>query len=188
MADAGLIVLGVLTLLIWIFGFIPFVCFHLLRFFNFRFDITLSKRYPQITLITCISLIIWQLMYILEVIQYFFNGGDGFRIAFAWLEIPCNFIFSCSILWRFWLTYYDLQFAMSTSKREWQKFIDTDAQYDNWYFKNRKTYGDYIWTKKRFIIGTIGIIILYYLLLSIYIYIYFANMRHINIYIICTVQ
>ena len=164
MADAGLVVIGVITLLIWLFGYIPFICFHLLRFYNFRFDITLSKRYPNITLITVASLIIWILMFVLEIIRLFFDGPAVFETIFDFVNIGIYFVFSCSILWRFWLSYYDIQFSIATSSREWQIYIDTDPQYDNWYFKNKKTYGDYTWTKMRFLIGTTILVVIFVLM------------------------
>ena len=175
MASAALIAIGVITLLIWLFGFIPFICFHLLRFYNFRYDITLSKRYPKITLITISALLFNIIIFVLEVVRLFFDGPIILEEIFDFINIGANFVFACSILWRFWLSYYDIQFSISTSSREWQKFIDTDAQFDNWYFKNRKRYGDYTWTKKRFIIGTTALIIIYILLLSSFFHRTFAT-------------
>ena len=161
MADGGLVAIGVITLLIWMIGYVPFICFHTLRFYNFRYDITLSKRYPRITLITITAFLVYIIVLTLDVIRLFFDGPQAFENIFDIMNLGTYFVFSCSILWRFWLSYYDIQFSIATSEREWQKYVNTEAQYDNWYFKNRKSYGDYTWTKMRFLIGTTILIVLY---------------------------
>jgi len=164
MAQTALVVVGVFTLLIWFFGYVPFLCFHLLRFRNFRLDVTLSKRYPQITVITVTALIAWLLSFLFEIVYHFFGGWPLLESIYDWISIPVYFVFACSIVWRFWLSYYDIQFSISTSSREWQKFINTDAQFDNWYFRHRKRYGDYRWTKLRVMMATTLFIILFILI------------------------
>ncbi len=185
MAGAVHLTIGVLTLLIWLLGYIPFISLHLLRFYNFRGDITLSKRYPTITLITVISLVLWIVIFILEIVRFFFGGATILEDIFDFLNIIFNFIFACTILWRCWLSYYDIRFCIATSSREWQQFIKYDAQFKNWYFQKRKTYGDYTWTKKRFAIGTTLLIILFILMYAVTIYCFrnVANLRIIFVYI-----
>eukprot|EP01083_Nonionella_stella_P059401 155404_1 len=166
MANAGHIVLGVFTLLVWLFGYLPYILFHLIRFYNFRRDMTLSKRHPDITLYSVCFIVLWILVLILEIVRFFFGAPKIIEEIFDFLNIVVYFLFSCSILWRFWLLYYGIQFSVSASSREWQKFIDTEAQNDNWYFKKKRTYGDYTWTRKRFFIAT-AILIIVFVLISI---------------------
>lgn len=75
-----------------------------------------------------------------------------------------QFIYSCSILWRFWLSHFDIELSVAVSSREWQRFIDERAQFDNWYFRKQSTFGDYSWTKRRFLWGTVLIIVFFILL------------------------
>ena len=87
MADLFLIIIGALSLAIWFLLYIPFIAYHLLRVYNFRSDVTLSKRYPVITVITVICIILWFLSFALDIIRLFFDGPQQFGTIFFALNV-----------------------------------------------------------------------------------------------------
>lgn len=114
---------------------------------HFLYDMTLSKRYWTITIMTVGTAMLWMLFFVLDVIRYFLDGPSSIENIYDTLTVILNFLFS-----------------ISTSSREWQQFMDTNAQSANWYFQHRKTYGDYNWTKRRWAAGTAAFILLFILL------------------------
>merc|ERR1719427_165795 len=161
MADLVSVLVGAVSLVLWICVYIPFIAYHLLRMYNFRGDITLSKRYPAITVVTVSCIIVWILSFSLEVTRLFFDGPSILGTVYNVAAPVFSFSYSCSIWWRFWLSHFVIEFSVSTASQKWQQFIDQKAQHKNWYFLNKETYGDYTWTKKRFLAVTALLVVVF---------------------------
>lgn len=89
------------------------------------------------------------------------------RVLWTVLEIlnelcfnPFYFITALSILCRYWLIYYDLQFNHSCSNLKWKECISSninDLKKDKWFIGHRETYGNTSYLMKRLFI-IVGII------------------------------
>ena len=145
--------------------YIPLLSYYLWKFNRMKEAPFLQNRYPQLTILTVISLIC----------ALIFGSGCGFLyingLDHKWLLIVLFFIlmsfslFTHSIMVRIWLLYFKTRINKALLNDEWQSIINEfkNVQEDPcpaenanaFYLTNRKTYGNYQWMKKKLVKGLI---------------------------------
>ncbi len=114
-----------------------------------RYDPTFKSRLSHITLITIASVIIHMIVssiYLLEL-----GGYIPFNMEV--IQYIPYFILSYSLLLRFGLYHFQIQFEYLTDNQEWKAIIDGNMHEEmktDWYLTNKSTYGSWKWLIKRF--------------------------------------
>lgn len=145
--------------------YIPILTYNLCKFNKMKQMPWLQNRYPQLTILTVISLIS----------SLIFGSGCGFLyingLNHKWLFIVLFFIlmsfslFTHSIVTRIWLLYFKTRINKALLNDQWQSIINEfknvqkeacpSENANAFYLTNRKTYGNYHWMKKKLIKGLI---------------------------------
>ena len=116
-----------------------------------------QKRYPKIVLFESILAIIIMLCYIptYNVITFkidTFKEEREYIFIFTFLFYPlCHGVTFCEVC-RLWLICYDMNYSHFTANNSWKSQINQQFGIKNWWAKHRKSYGNYEYITKRFII------------------------------------
>ena len=51
-----------------------------------------------------------------------------------------------TLVWRYWLVYYDIKFARSTSHSKWKSILNPKNDQQAWFIVNKSTFGNIKWT------------------------------------------
>ena len=159
--------LGV-AICILIFVFLPFSIYYSWKIYRYRYSIIVHKRFPYLILVTvignCIYLSTEKTVMLLIAFKVISCPMVGERqlIEFIILgTIHWVFIYALYLtVLRFWLLYFKLEWALSNINNRWQSIISSRTEYQDWFLRNKKTYGSYTWLIKKVLIFTTIMVIL----------------------------
>eukprot|EP01083_Nonionella_stella_P086268 239561_1 len=161
----------------------PLLIYHMIRFKKLMELQMIQKRYPKILLVTGIFVVSWLMIgFPLMCIdfsdiattpaQHELIDRLNYCVAPVW-SVGMFF----TVAWRFWHMFYDLMVA-SLQKDNWKNELDPDLessaqssnQQNQFYMKNKATYGSKQWTKNKIIaiyaVSTMIIIVFYQLFIA----------------------
>eukprot|EP01084_Bolivina_argentea_P018442 34335_1 len=162
---------AILLILSWSFGIILIYSGH--RFYTVRRDILIIKRRGSVVLLGVIgSIVLLMFGYPLTIILYWpwdtpliTNPTAQFigDIANDLLYTPAAYFSAYLYGLRYWLIYYDIQFANSCLNLEWKQYITSSMDSickEKWFIEHRSNYGNDSFMLKRIIILTIILFII----------------------------
>lgn len=151
-----------------LFVYLPFSIYYSWKIYQNRYSIIVHKRFPYLILVTVIG----------NCIYLSTEKTIMLLISFQVIPVPTaqyketvEFIILATIHWvfiyalyltvlRFWLLYFKLEWALSNINNRWQSIINSRAENQDWFLRNKKTYGSYTWLIKKVVIFTTILVIL----------------------------
>ena len=159
-----LIIAGCILILL----FLPFSIYYSYKIYKNRYSIIVHKRFPYLILVTvignCIYLSTEKTVMLLISFKYIACPTPKY-------EDTLEFIIDATIHWvfiyalyltvlRFWLLYFKLEWALSNINNRWQSILNSRAENQDWFLRNKKRYGSYTWLIKKVLIFTTILVIL----------------------------
>ena len=161
---------------------VPIMTIYFIRFYRQRNNIMIDKRYAICTLvmyiIIMIDTIIERPLWLMLDVGIFDNSGPyydappgkndrliGFEIALWFINAFYSLVyfgFSASILWKFWLLFYDINYSKESQNGEWKNLIApqtsaptniarTKSSIQNqWFLTHIHNFGNFQWFTIRF--------------------------------------
>eukprot|EP01084_Bolivina_argentea_P148998 260372_1 len=132
--------------LFWLI-YIPLICGGLAKYTKFKDEIFIQKRYPLITKIQIICVLILigfeytlNLTYRTIIIDpYLYNLLYTISLL---LQPLCVYAAFYSVCWRFWMVFYDTNLAYEAASKLWKVRINSSIQHElNWFERNKLKYG-----------------------------------------------
>ena len=159
--DAELITTLCIVVLAGITGIVQICAFY--RFFSLRSLMVIRKRYPKLILTEALAVII----YLLITLPFYYNSkseyidfGSNSSQIYLWGSRSIAFLCLCPMVFlitgleisRLWLISYNLHYLNSSKNEKWKSQIDTNIANNDWYIRNKNTFGN----QKKVIIAAIS--------------------------------
>eukprot|EP01084_Bolivina_argentea_P038968 72022_1 len=126
----------------------PFGIYNLYLYHKFRDKMELNKRHH--TTVICLVvfiLIFWTIERTIGLIWSSEIFGKSFLLTIIHYLIFSFTIYGIlwSLVYRYWLVYYDIRFAISTSHSKWKQILNPKHNETEWFIVNKQTFGNKIW-------------------------------------------
>ena len=135
--------------------FLPLMFYGTFAFSKCRNNILIGKRYPSLTFVAVIGLVIHS-------ISWTFATLSENKILLPWTMYAKSFrlvgvsVYVWPICLRFWMLYYNINWIYQTQNQQWKSIIDSSfkhptkyySQTKQWFIVNHKKYGNYPFLKK----------------------------------------
>ena len=148
----------IITSILCYFIYIPLTIYHGHRFYLHHRNIVFSKRYSVITIYEIILMtikIIW--VPIEHLSEYYTKANHPWHQLSLLVNISLAYLVLYCWVWRQWLTHFDIVLTATIENNQWRVYIDPeyeDQQLDattKWYLENKRTFGNFKWTRTRII-------------------------------------
>ena len=145
-----------------IFIFLPFSIYYAIKVYQNKHSIIVHKRFPYLILVTVIGNCIYlstektlMLLLSFEVITSSNKQTEETIEFIIYASIHWVFIYALYLtVLRFWLLYFKLEWALSNINNQWQSIINSRIESQDWFLRNKKTYGSYTYLIKKVLIFT----------------------------------
>eukprot|EP01084_Bolivina_argentea_P223993 378861_1 len=148
---------------IWWFILSPIAIYYVVLYYRVRNLMVIRQRRYQIVIIfTAYCIYLWLIDRPLALlwINETFNKPLTIHII-HFISFPfCFHGIQWCLVWRYWLTYYDIHFADNTQNSEWKTIINSTDSKQNWFLNHMQTYGNLKWVLKRLLCIYIPIVII----------------------------
>lgn len=146
--------------------FLPLMIFYLYKYYKFRHNLMLKKRYSNLTLIQvvlCCCIVLGMSLFEISIANVFVGSGIAIPAAAAEFSLMCAVGVENIVLFRMWLITFDNNFVKATQQHsQWKSLITgkhdqgskSIKQY-NWWMKHRDDWGNFYFVEKIVIIKLI---------------------------------
>ena len=144
MDSQSLIIAGSVSIGIWLLVYLPISLLGISLFYKYRLVSVIAKRHVRMTLIVllfclchiCIDRVLW-IVYICDISKSII------------LNILCILTYPIilygllySLLCRFWIIRYDIQFVRAQCNNKWRSVINEEYVEQNWYIIHKSKWGN----------------------------------------------
>mmetsp|Transcript_70099 Transcript_70099/g.111502 ORF Transcript_70099/g.111502 Transcript_70099/m.111502 type:complete len:711 (+) Transcript_70099:50-2182(+) len=162
------ILFGLATSLL-VIGFLPFSLYYAWRIYHHKNSIIIHKRLPYLIVVTVIGNCLYlstektlKLFLTVQANQQKDHTLLDTRARIVNAAVHWIFIYALYLtVLRFWLLYFKLEWALSNINNQWLAIINSRYQEQDWFLKNKKTYGSYTWLIKKVMLSTTLLVLLY---------------------------
>ena len=162
-----------ISALICFFIYVPLILYHGYKFYLKHNHLILRKRYAIITIYEIYLMtakVIWAP--IEHVSSYYLKPNNILHQLILFGNIILTYFVLYCWVWKHFLIHYDVILTATIINNQWRVYIDPEYEINSmkntikWYLTNKKTFGNFYWTRKRiFIIASICAIITFITLL-----------------------
>jgi len=155
MTSEAYAIAGWISIAIWLAIYVPITIHGIVLFYRYRFISVIVKRHVHMTLVIllcslshfCIDRVLWMVAICnLHASQFFTTASSVvFPIIFYGLMF--------SLLCRFWMLRYDIEFVNAQCDNKWRAVINADyIDEHNWFIQHRSTFGNTSYVASRLLV------------------------------------
>eukprot|EP01084_Bolivina_argentea_P037852 69993_1 len=141
--------------LIWLF-IVPFEVYATINLYRHRYHPGIQARYPSVVICNAILAIFHTL--ICEQYYYLQSGLNLDILATNYAPFIVRILFPPFLLiivvmvsYRVYLMHFEINYAVSMSTRDWKLLLSDTVKNNDFYSRNRNTFGNWKWVSKYFI-------------------------------------